>query len=59
MQLTTTVAFLRAINVAGHATIRMQDLRRIFEEALGVSATTRNWNTVTKIVAMGDGRNRL
>lgn len=29
----TWVAFLRAINVAGHATVKMSDLRRAFEAA--------------------------
>ncbi len=31
--LRTEVAFLRAVNVAGHASLRMTDLRRVFEVA--------------------------
>ncbi|UCH85124.1 MAG: DUF1697 domain-containing protein [Candidatus Latescibacterota bacterium] len=31
--MSTYVAFLRAINVAGHAKVKMTDLRRVFEEA--------------------------
>lgn len=31
--MTARVAFLRAVNVAGHAVVRMQEVRRAFEEA--------------------------
>jgi uncharacterized protein (DUF1697 family) len=87
------VAFVRAINVGGHASVRMADLKDAFaaagckgvrtyilagdgsadvfrsvrelerigfygfpnnfiEKELGVPATSRNWSTLTKIVAL-------
>jgi len=44
--MTRTVAFLRAINVGGHAS------KPRFEQELGVSATSRNWSTLSKIVEL-------
>jgi uncharacterized protein (DUF1697 family) len=41
------VAFLRGINVGGHAVIKMAVLEREF----GSDLTTRNWNTILKTLA--------
>jgi uncharacterized protein (DUF1697 family) len=59
----TYVAFMRAINVAGHATVRMTDLKEAFasagcEQELGVVATSGNWSTVTRIAALVRGAGR-
>lgn len=41
------VAFLRGINVGGNT-------NAFFEKELGVSATTRNWTTVTEILELAE-----
>lgn len=42
--------FLRGINVGGKAIVNMADLKK-----LQLVSTTRNWNTLERIIKMLDG----